>query len=219
MNEESAKFIQAESWPLIAESYLTEATIPYPTQVTREQIVQQAHDMIEAEGVAALSLAKLAAAFGIKAPSLYRHVGNKIGLLRAVNLLTTQNLFVAMHEAEKGASIDPTLRLLAIFQAYRKYAHNNPNSYQLAMTNQDDELRPDENVLVQMVLPIQSLMAEISGEANALAALRGALALVHGFAMLELNQQLRRGGDLDAAFTQSVKAYLAGWRQLTFREL
>lgn len=168
--------------------------------------------MIEAEGVAALSLAKLAGAFGIKAPSLYRHVGNKTGLLRAVNLLTTQMLFTAMHKAEAGAPTDPTQRLLAILQAYRQFAHDNPNSYQLAMTNQDDELRPDENVLVQMVLPIQDIMIEISGEDNALTALRGALALVHGFAMLELNRQLRRGGDLDTAFTQSVKAYLAGWQ-------
>ncbi len=168
--------------------------------------------MIEAEGFAALSLAGLAAAFGIKAPSLYRHVGNKIGLLRAVNLLTTQKLFAAMHSAEEDAPTEPTARLLAVFQAYRQFAHENPNTYQLAMTNQDDDLRPDENVLVQMVLPIQGIMAEISGEANALAALRGALALVHGYAMLELNQQLRRSGDLDMAFTQSVSAYLAGWQ-------
>jgi AcrR family transcriptional regulator len=42
-----------------------------------------------------VSLAMLAASFGIKAPSLYRHVKNKAELLQAVNLLTdvTHNAF------------------------------------------------------------------------------------------------------------------------------
>lgn len=187
--------------------------MPYPAQVNRDAIVQKAREMIEAAGVANLSLSGLAAALGIKAPSLYRHVGNKANLLRAVNLLTTQKLFVAMHEAEETAVHTPTTQLQAILHAFRRFAHENPNSYQLMMTNQEDALRPDENMLVQMVLPIQSIMSEISGEENSLAALRGALALAHGFAMLELNRQLRRGGDLDAAFTQSVQAYLDGWQQ------
>jgi hypothetical protein len=47
--------------------------------------------------------------------------------------------------------------------------------------------------------------------AQSLAALRGLLALVHGFVMLEMNNQLRRSGSLEEAFTQSAAAYLRGW--------
>ena len=65
---------------------------------------------------------------------------------------------------------------------------------------------------MQMVLPIQAVMAEISGQERSLAALRGALALVHGFVMLELTNQLRRGGSLEEAFTESAAAYLRGWQ-------
>jgi hypothetical protein len=54
-------------------------------------------------------------------------------------------------------------------------------------------------------------MAEITGEAESLPALRGLLALMHGFVMLELAQQFRRGGDLDAAYDKAVRAYLNGW--------
>jgi hypothetical protein len=54
-------------------------------------------------------------------------------------------------------------------------------------------------------------MAEIAGEAYSLTALRGLLALIHGFVVLEINQQLRRGGNLDAAYQESLAAYLAGW--------
>jgi len=63
-----------------------------------------------------------------------------------------------------------------------------------------------------MIQPLQQLIAAISGEAAALMALCGALALVHGFVMLELHQQLRRGGDLDAAYDAAINVYLAGWR-------
>ena len=75
----------------------------------------------------------------------------------------------------------------------------------------EPELRADPARLEQQVLPIEALMAAIVGPERALVALRGALALVHGFVMLELGQQLRRGGDLDAAFAAAVEAYLAGW--------
>ena len=56
-------------------------------------------------------------------------------------------------------------------------------------------------------------MAEISGQAHSLTALRGIWALIHGFILFELTGQLRRGGDLEAAFVQSVEAYLNGWSQ------
>jgi hypothetical protein len=96
-------------------------------------------------------------------------------------------------------------------RAYRHFAHQNPHLYMLAYTHKNEGLRPDETVLTDMVLPIQAIMAQISGEPASLTALRGALALLHGFVMLEINEQLQRGGDLDQAFTQSVGAYLHGW--------
>jgi AcrR family transcriptional regulator len=189
--------------------------VPYPSQVDKETIVQQAQQMIEDEGLDHLSLSKLAAALGVKAPSLYRHVGNKLGLLRGVNLLTLEKLFAAMDQAQAETAVDtPEAQLLAILRAYRQFAHANPRAYMLAMANNNDDLRPDEDLLVQMVLPIQEIMAAITGPAQSLAALRGALALVHGFVMLELTDQLRRGGDLTEAFEQATQAYLRGWQQL-----
>lgn len=62
------------------------------------------------------------------------------------------------------------------------------------------------------------MIAEISGERYALVALRGALALAHGYVMLELNRQLRRGRDLDKTFDQVIIAYLTGWVQIRRQE-
>lgn len=185
--------------------------MPYPSQVDKATIVAQAQQLLEAEGLEALSLAKLAEALGVKAPSLYRHVGHKVALLQAVNQVTVEALFAAMHDARTTAPPTAHAQLLAIFHAFRRFAHAYPESYALLFARQAAGERPDENLLVGLALTIQTLIAQISGEASALAALRGALALAHGYVMLELNQQLRRGGDLDTTYEQVITAYLAGW--------
>lgn len=185
--------------------------MPYPPQITKESIINQAAILIEQNGVEALSLNKLATALGVKAPSLYRHIGNKHQLLQYVNLQTLQNLFAVMQAAISKVDSDPQIQMMALAQAYRQFAHEHPQLYTLAFTHKNEGLRPDEQLLTNMVLPIQSTMAKISGEKDSLAALRGALALLHGFVMLEINEQLQRGGDLDQAFTQSIGAYLHGW--------
>jgi AcrR family transcriptional regulator len=184
--------------------------MPYPTQINREQIIQQAATMIAADGADAFSFNKLAASLGVKTPSLYRHVGGKGQLLQAVNLDTLARLFAAMETVQAEVVGTPQEKLSALLNAYRAFAHTNPRLY-LLIYHENDEYRPDENMLTQLVLPIQASMVAISGEERALAALRGAMALVHGFVMLEINNQLRRGGSLDEAFQLSIEAFLRGW--------
>lgn len=184
--------------------------MPYPSQVNREQITEAAREFIKAHGADALTLSKLAGSLGVKAPSLYRHVANKEALLQEVNLVTIQKLTAALNSANEPDAA-PAAKVRAIVDAYRQYAHANPELYVLAMSAKPGEGRPDQDILVQLVLPMQALVAQISGEENGLSALRGLLALVHGFVMLELNQQLQRGGDLGQTFKQVVDAYLRGW--------
>ena len=198
--------------------------MPYPTQITKDQIIQKAHALIEQEGRDALSLGKLATALGVKAPSLYRHVGSKAELVEGVNLVTLQRIFNALEETlaiedvptddapTDDAPTSGVAQILAVLQTLRKFAHAQPHTYLLMMTTPPGEGRPDEALLTDLILPYQSLMAKIAGEEQSLTALRGALALAHGFVILELNQQLQRGGDLSADFDTAIHAYLAGWQ-------
>ncbi|MCL4867887.1 MAG: TetR/AcrR family transcriptional regulator [Anaerolineae bacterium] len=186
--------------------------MPYPAQTDYPTIVAMAHQLIEQEGAEQLSLAQLAAACGIKAPSLYRHIPNKAALLRAVNSLTINELFTALAAAQQTTSPDPQAQLTAILYGYRAFALAHPQTYNLAFTTLDPAERPETQTLEPMVLPIQDIMAQISGAEHSLAALRGALALVHGFVSLEMKGQFQRGGDLDGAFAAAVHAYLQGWQ-------
>ncbi len=186
----------------------------YPAKTDLDAVVEAARRLIERDGVEHLSLGLVAAEVGIKTPSLYRHVASKSELLRAVNENTLRGLFEAYELAL--ASVDtgsaPEDKLMAIFRAHRTFAHANPVAYGQAFSAAEPGSRGDERALVRMVLPIQSIMADIAGEDASLNALRGALALVHGFVMLELNKQFQRGGDLTAAFEAAIAAYVAGWR-------
>lgn len=204
--------------------------MPYPSQVNREQIIESAREFIKTDGVSALTLSKLAGTLGVKAPSLYRHVANKDALLQQVNLLTLQEmaaLFDSACSATAGSetvdsiavdsiAVDeldgsPAASIVKTCNTYRQFAHANPELYALAMTAKPGEGRPDEDALVAIILPMQALVAQISGEENGLTALRGLLALVHGYVMLELNQQFQRGGDLDQTFEAVIKSYMQGW--------
>lgn len=186
--------------------------MPYPSQVNRDDIIAQAWQIIETDGADNLSLNRLAEALGIKAPSLYRHVGSKTALLQAVNTATSLRLIEVLQTAATQTSGTASEQLAALLHAYRHFAHEHPHSYLLAFTNTDEALRPDAALLEQMVLPIQTLMTAVSGPEQSLAALRGAMALVHGFVLLELHGQLRRGGDLAQDFDTAVQAYLRGWQ-------
>ncbi len=184
---------------------------PYPAQVDRTRIVQAARELIEAEGIDALSLGQLAAALGIKAPSLYRHVSSKTELLQAVNTATIEDLIGAIRTATPDDSADPRERLRQMALTYRSFAHAHPVTYALAFANLAPELRIDERQAEALVIPIQEIVAVLVGPERSLPALRGFLALLHGFVILELSEQFRRGGDLTLAYTQSVEAYINGW--------
>lgn len=184
--------------------------MPYPAQTTFEDLIETAWRLVETEGVDRLSLNRVATAVGIKAPSLYNYVANKAALVKAINTLTLERLFAALEDAISEMKT-PNDKLMALARAYRAFAHAHPTTYTLAFTTIEATKRPDHDKQLRMVLPLQAVVAQITGEADSLPAMRGLLALIHGYAMLELNQQLQRGGDLTATYEQVVATYLHGW--------
>jgi len=190
--------------------------MPYPSQVDKIAIVEQARVLIEAEGVDALSLTKLASALGVKAPSLYRYVKNKAELLAEVSFLTFTRLVESLDPAKSSIEeplnstlADPIEKLVAITQKYRNFAQANPRTYVLAFTAEN---RGDEKQLVQLIVPVQRVVAQVVPAKGLRAALRGFMGLLHGFVMLEIHNQLPRGGDLGGDHEKAVRAYFVGWK-------
>lgn len=183
--------------------------MPHPAQVTHEQILHTARRLFEAQGYEQVTLARLAEALGIKAPSLYKHFSDKAALLKAVNTLTMSELTHAMQKATLEFST-PYARAEAMASAYWDYALAHPAAYSLAFNNQLGSA-PDPAVAEALALPLQAIFAEGVGAENALTALRGAWALLHGFVMLYLTERFQRGGDVTQAYQSALRAYLRGW--------
>lgn len=185
--------------------------MPYPSQVTADQIITTAAEMIEADGVDALSLAKLAGALGVKAPSLYRYYNGKAVLLREINTLTRKQINAAVLEAAAAAGDSPRARLTAMAYAYRENALTRPAAYGLAYTNTIDALRVSEDVVAELWASLGPITAEYVGEAEAMACINGLWALSHGYVMLEICDNLRHDDDPAAVFARITDAYLDGW--------
>lgn len=184
--------------------------MPYPVQVTGERILAQAQAILEHHGEDALTMARLAGELGIKAPSLYNHFPNKAALLRGLNQHTYRRLVAVLREVEANAGHQANEPISAMMHAYRQFARDNPLLYRLAFVQTSDSDLFEPADYDALAAPLQARVAQITGEADSLPALRGLWALVHGFVLLEMSSQFNRVGDVDAAFGHALTVYLRG---------
>ena len=68
------------------------------------RVVEEAADIADAEGLEAVTLARVADALGVRAPSLYNHVDGRPDLLRAIAVLGVRELAAVLREAAVGRS-------------------------------------------------------------------------------------------------------------------
>jgi AcrR family transcriptional regulator len=181
--------------------------MPYPSQFTREQLIETARALFEQHGYEAVSMAQVAGALGIKASSLYKHVSDKTALLREVNTLTLHELSEHLNAAVQSAET-PYEQCMAMGRAYCDYALAHPTTYELAFMRQYNA-SPDAQFNERLGLPLQAILVSAIGEEAAFDALRGAWAFLHGYVSLSLGNHFRRAGVFD--YERAWQAYLAGW--------
>jgi AcrR family transcriptional regulator len=110
--------------------------------VSQGDVVEAAARIADAHGSDAVTLASVAAALGIRSPSLYAHVDGLDGLRRRLALHAAAAMAEALGTAAAGRlGLDA---LEAIAHAYRAFARQHPGRYAAAQRavppGQDDEL-------------------------------------------------------------------------------
>ena len=95
--------------------------------LTREQIVEQAIALMDAEGTAALTLRRLAKELGVEAPALYWHVADKGDLCREVVRTVGEHL-----ELDSSTRGTPRRRLEHHFRAVRDHWRAHPGVLELS---------------------------------------------------------------------------------------
>ena len=182
----------------------------------RTVVVKTAADLLNAEGVEALSLTRLAARLRIQTPSLYNHIDGMPGLLRQLAQFNARQLAERLAEAAIGRSGPEAVRQVA--RAYRAYILENPGLYLASLRasrNQDPldmELQQAEERAVEIGLAVVSSFG-LQGE-DGLHAVRGLRSLVHGFATLEAAGGFGLPLDCDESFRRLVDMFVAGLQQM-----
>jgi AcrR family transcriptional regulator len=172
-------------------------------------VVGAAAELADAEGLEALTLARLAGSVGVRTPSLYNHVASLDDVRRRVALVGLQELGDAMRDATVGRAGDDALTAMA--HAYRAYAHAHPGRYaatQRAPAAGDDELAAPAARAVDVLLAV--LRGYGLEDDDAIHAARAVRSALHGFVALESGGGFGIPVALDESFDRMVAALARG---------
>ena len=174
-----------------------------------ERVVDAAAAIADAEGLDAVTLARVAGVLGVRAPSLYNHVDGRGGLLRALALRGVRELTAVLREAAVGRSGADALGATA--RAYRAYAGAHPGLYAAGVAAPaagDAEHQAAAQETVDVVFAVLRGW-DLEGEA-AVHAARAFRSAVHGFVALEAAGGFGIPVDRDASFERLVATLAAG---------
>jgi AcrR family transcriptional regulator len=172
--------------------------MPTPGRTTLEGIVEAAREILEIDGIAGLTMQAVAERVGVRAPSLYKRVSGREGLVQLVSEATIADLGARLRV--RPATI---AELAGIFRAF---AHERPAGYQLILTSGP---RPSPEALAEAIEPVLRATAELAGPEHALDAARTMTAWANGFISMELSGSFNLGGDVDAAWEYGLERLVA----------
>jgi len=111
---------------------MTESRRERHRKATYQEILETARQQIKSSGAAALSLRAIAREMRMTAPALYRYFDNRDALVTALIALGYRSLGKALFEAlDTITGDDPTIELMAVGMAYRRWGIENPELYTL----------------------------------------------------------------------------------------
>lgn len=172
--------------------------MPTPARTSQEAIIVAARRIAERDGSEALTMAAVAKAVGVRAPSLYKRVDGRADLVRLVVEDAIEELTALLEQRERGG--DARRVLVEQARAFRAFAHAKPNTYGLLFSRLPEASRPDPALYARAAGPVLRATAAIAGPERSLEAARTVVAWAHGFLTMELGGAFQLGGDVDAAF-------------------
>jgi len=183
----------------------------------RRQVIDAAAALADAEGLASVTLARVAAALGVASPSLYSHVDSLAALHRELALDASARLGADVRDAiadVRGGSVgtggEAALRRVA--HAYRAFARAHPGLYATLHTTpgrgQDAELSAAfEALVVDLAAVLTALGLPQDDVVPLIRTLRSGL---HGFVSLEASGGFGLPQDVDASFETLIDVLVAG---------
>jgi AcrR family transcriptional regulator len=182
-------------------------SVPTPDRTSLREIISAGQDILEADGLARLTMQAVADRVGVRAPSLYKRVGSRDELIGHIAEATVRDLGERLHAVVTGT--DPRADLAELARAFRVFAHQRPAAYYLVFAPGPEVSRPALDSLARASAPMLRVATELVGAEHALEAARTVTAWANGFVSMELAGAFNLGGDVDRAFEFGV-ACLSG---------
>jgi AcrR family transcriptional regulator len=177
-----------------------------------EAVVTAAAAVADADGLQAVTLARLAETLGVRPPSLYAHVAGLPDLRRRLAARGARELAAALQSAAAGRAGGDALEAAAA--AYRAYAREHPGTY--AAVQRGPEL-DDPEAAAAATQVVDVMLAILRGygleQEEALHAARIVRAALHGFVVLEAGEGFRIPLDLDETFSRLLAVLDHGLEQ------
>ncbi len=143
-------------------------------------VVEAAARLADAEGLSAVTLARLARELGVRSPSLYTHIAGLDDLRRRIGTIGAIQLGEALSAAAAGRAQGDALA--AVAHAYRRYAREHPGAYAALQPAYPPDDEPRRRVVEVVLAVLRGYGLEGDDAVHATRSLRAAL---HGFCMLE----------------------------------
>jgi AcrR family transcriptional regulator len=182
-------------------------------------VVAAGRQLLEEEGLEALTMRRLAERVGIRAPSLYKHLPDKAALEAAIIATGFEEAAATFEQAVDEAVERPGAgrgagpgegpgggrgdALVALAAAYRRFALEHPHLYRLMNSGPLAREHLPPGLEGRAATP---LLRVAGSQARA----RAVWAFAHGMVMLELDQRFPPDADLDAAWRAGIAAFQAG---------
>ena len=176
-----------------------------------ETVVAAAAALADADGLDAVTLARLASHLGVRPPSLYVHVGGVADLHQRLAARGARDLAAQLQVAAAGRSRGDALA--AVADAYRTYAREHPGTY--ASTQRTTNLETTDAQAAATVL-LDTVLAVLRGygltDEDGIHATRAVRAALHGFVSLETGDGFGMPQDLDESFQTLIAVLDQGLR-------
>jgi len=174
--------------------------------LNRAVIAAAGADLADEIGWQEITLAALAARFGVRQPSLYKHLAGLAELRRDVSVLAGRELHAELTYAAVGRSGSDALHAMA--DAYRTYAKKYPGRYAASVIAPAPGDTEHEQVAGGILVTVEAVLDgyDLVGD-DEIHAIRGLRALMHGFVSLEQAGGFALPQDLDESYRRMLDGF------------
>lgn len=182
--------------------------------LTQDRVIEEAERIADEIGLSRLTLAAVADRFGVRQPSLYKHIEGMDGLQRSISIRAKHELANVLARAAVGRERGNAIT--AISHAYRAWAQQHPGRYAAVQRppapDDSDDLAASE---AAMHILVDVLTAYRLRDEDAIDAIRALRSTLHGFITLEAAGSFALPADIDRSFQRLVQGLITALEHWT----